>query len=95
MSSENVTAQAPVRRLVGLVCVFVKLCLLPIMAAVEVPLLMAVFLTGLIQPRYALRLNDWFCDHLPDRDWYWERPMNVRSAQANASDHRAADKETK
>ena len=89
------SSPAPLRRLVGLVCVFGKLALLPIMMAVELFLLLSVFIIGIIRPRFGLNLNDWFCDRLPDRDWYWERPMNVRSRQPNASDHRAADKGAK
>lgn len=85
MNTPNPSSLARFQRVVGPLCVFGKLAILPIMMAVELILLLSVFVVGIIRPRLGLNLSDWFCDHLPDRDWYWERPMNVRSRRPNTT----------
>ena len=54
-----------------------KLLLLPFMMCIELFLLFAVFIIGIIRPSLGLDLCDWFSAHLPSRDWYWGLKMDV------------------
>ncbi len=54
------------------------LLLLPAMAGLELALLFAIAVVGLVRPRTGLALAEWFDAHLPDRAWYWGMSMNRR-----------------
>jgi hypothetical protein len=56
-----------------------SLLLLPFMLAIELALLLAVLLVGLVRPRYGLNLNDWINRHGAFRDRYWGMSMSVPS----------------
>jgi hypothetical protein len=65
------------------------------MVFIELILILFTIFVGIIKPSFGIKLNDFFCGHLPSRDWYWGIKVDIRSSELESKSNALADRAAK